>query len=416
MKVLFMFSGLPHYYNLILSRLNSIEDLEIIVVVPKEKQKTTLGAGVHQTRNGINFKIHHLERYEAWYKYFFKNFDELVQKEKPNIIVTSFEYAYSFMTHLSLQRIMKAYDIKLIYKNIPFRIPYLKKAPLHHAKLLGLQPTNNFIVRNTKLHIGKGFTLISKKLYNKFDAIVNYVEEGKNIYSSYGVPIERMFTIYNSLDTELLADIRTQLKEYPPILPSNPYRIFHIGRLVEWKRVDLLINSVYQLKNTYPTIELLIIGKGPLLEEYQQLVKELRIEKHVIFLGAIYDDLEKARYFKTCSLYVLAGMGGLSINDAMSYGLPVLCSVCDGTEKHLVYDDVNGKYFKDGSLEDLIIQIDSLLSNTAKLKKMGTKSLDIINNQINVHTVLAGYVAAFNYVTQNEYAIQYLNKYQIQKV
>ena len=416
MKVIFMFSGLPHYYNLILSRLNNIEGLEIIVVIPKEKQKTTLGDGVHQTKEGINFKTYYLERYNAWYKFFFKDFDKLVLEEKPDIIVTSFEYAYSFLTHFSLLKIMRRYDIKLVYKNIPFQIPYFEDAPQHHAKLLGLAPADNLVLKKTKLLIGNSFTLISKKLYQKFDAIVNYIEEGKNIYNSYGVPLERMFTIYNSLDTEVIANIRDQLKQYPPILSSNPYRIFHIGRLVEWKRVDLLINAVNQLRKNYSNIELLVIGKGPLLEEYQQLVKTLGIEKHVIFLGAIYDDLEKARYFQACSLYVLAGMGGLSINEAMSYGLPVLCSVCDGTEKHLVYDTVNGKYFKNGSLEDLVFQLDNLLSDSKKLKEMGAKSLDIINNQINVHTVLDGYIAAFNYVTKDKYMIEYTKQQQIQKV
>jgi len=209
------------------------------------------------------------------------------------------------------------------------------------------------------------------------------------------------------LDTELLATIRNQLVDYPAILPPNPYRIFHIGRLVEWKRVDLLIHAVHQLKSTYPNIELLIIGKGPLLEDYKLLVKTLKIEQQVNFLGAIYDDLEKARYFEACSLYVLAGMGGLSLNEAMAFGLPVLCSICDGTEKHLVYDAVNGKYFKDGDLEDLVSQLKYLLSDKERLKKMGDKSLDIITNKINVHTVLNGYVAAFNYVTQNKYAIDY---------
>ena len=412
MKVLFMFSGLPHYYNLILSRLNNIEGLEIIVVVPKEKQKTTLGSGVHQTKDGINFKVYHLDRYKAWYKYFFKDFDKLVEKEKPDIIVTIFEYAYSFLTHFRLRRIMSKYDIKLIYKDIPFRLPYLKDAQFHHAKALGLKANDNFIVRDTKYAIAKVFTLICKKLYNRFDAIVNYVEEGRNIFSSYGVQSERIFTTYNSLDTEILADIRAQLTKYPSILPPNQHRIFHIGRLVEWKRVDLLINAVHRLTKSYPNIELLVIGKGPLLEQYKVLVNDLGIEKNVVFLGAIYDDIEKARYFTSCSLYVLAGMGGLSINEAMSYGLPVLCSVCDGTEKHLVYDSVNGKYFKDGSLEDLTSQLDNLLSDTERLKEMGIKSLDIIKNQINVHTVLSGYVTAFNYVTQNKYAIKYTNESQ----
>ena len=55
-----------------------------------------------------------------------------------------------------------------------------------------------------------------------------------------------------------------------------------------------------------------------------------------------------AKCFMKAQVYVLAGMGGLSINEAMCYSLPIVCSVCDGTEKHLVYENKNGHFFRDG--------------------------------------------------------------------
>jgi glycosyltransferase involved in cell wall biosynthesis len=98
------------------------------------------------------------------------------------------------------------------------------------------------------------------------------------------------------------------------------------------------------------------------------------------------------------SVYVLAGMGGLSINDAMCYQLPVICSVCDGTEKDLVQDNVNGCFFKEGDAADLQRKIDYILSNEQIRTTMGQQSLRIIEDKINIHTVADNYIEAFEYV------------------
>ena len=100
-------------------------------------------------------------------------------------------------------------------------------------------------------------------------------------------------------------------------------------------------------------------------------------------------------------------MGGLSLNESMAWGLPVICSVCYGTEKHLVVDGYNGKFFKDGDLDDLFEIIDYLLSDPIRLADMGRHSEEIIYDKVNVHTVLKGYLQAFNYVTNNKYNLTY---------
>jgi glycosyltransferase involved in cell wall biosynthesis len=104
------------------------------------------------------------------------------------------------------------------------------------------------------------------------------------------------------------------------------------------------------------------------------------------------------KYFLASAVYVLAGMGGLSINDAMAFGRPIVCSVCDGTEKQLVYEGENGMYFKNGDGKDLTDKLRYLFKNPELVKKMGEHSTDIIKNKINIHTVIKGYLDAFTYV------------------
>jgi glycosyltransferase involved in cell wall biosynthesis len=99
-------------------------------------------------------------------------------------------------------------------------------------------------------------------------------------------------------------------------------------------------------------------------------------------------------------------MGGLSINDAMIFGLPVICSVCDGTEKILVREGINGLLFENGNQNDLVKKILSLLENPFVARRMGIRSTEIIRDEINIHTVLKGYLDAFSYVTGKHTAAQ----------
>jgi glycosyltransferase involved in cell wall biosynthesis len=91
-------------------------------------------------------------------------------------------------------------------------------------------------------------------------------------------------------------------------------------------------------------------------------------------------------------------MGGLSINDAMFFQLPIICSVCDGTEKKLVREGYNGLYFKEGSEDDLVDKIRYLFSNSVLRRQMGINSRKIIDEEINIHTVVKGYMDAFLHV------------------
>jgi glycosyltransferase involved in cell wall biosynthesis len=97
-------------------------------------------------------------------------------------------------------------------------------------------------------------------------------------------------------------------------------------------------------------------------------------------------------------VYVLCGMGGLSINDAMCFAKPVICSVADGTERRLVREGFNGYYFENGDQGSLNEVVVKLLGDSDKVTTFGVNSLEIIKNEVNIHTVLREYDNAFQYV------------------
>jgi glycosyltransferase involved in cell wall biosynthesis len=406
MKILYISNGLTHYYNLVLSKLNSEPNVEIVVVAPANRS-SYVGDGVKQTIEGINFKVVELEEYSYLIYGSFKRLSKTIAIEKPNIIITLQPYLHSFWLNLFVAREMKRLNVGLILKSIPFRLtPYQERLDYINVSnqfFSSLPKLINIFLSKVGLmkQLRKIILAMEKKALNIPDAHVNYVEAFE-LLSTYGINRETVFITKNSPDTDILFGIKKVLDKSPALLSPNPYRLIHVGRLVGWKRVDMLIRAFASVKKKYAGAELIIVGAGPEDKVLKQLTMDLNLESSVIFKGGIYDPKVLGQYFMSSSLYVLAGMGGISINDAMCFGLPVLCSVADGTEKYLVREGVNGRYFQEGNEKDLRNKIMWCFKNLSELKKMGRNSTDIIRNEINIHTVIKGYMDAFHFVREKK--------------
>jgi glycosyltransferase involved in cell wall biosynthesis len=266
MKILFTFGGLPHYHNLLLNRLNRIEGQEVVVIAPKSGGKT-IGSGVHQSLDGIEFKVHFLEEYKTlWGKPFFKNFIETIEQERPDIIVTIWPYILAFVYNPLLLWKIRRMGIKLILKEIPFNIPKFQEALTYYAKGGAVSETMQTDLKPNSLAFKLKYSLLkytNKIAFNLVDAHVDYTEEAYDIFGSYGVSKEKIFVIYNSPDTDLILADKAKIEGMNTVLPENPLRLLHVGRLVKWKRVDMLINVFKRLLTQFPTAELVIVGNGP---------------------------------------------------------------------------------------------------------------------------------------------------------
>lgn len=405
MKVVFIFGGLPHYYNFILNKLNDLPNIDITVIHPK-KNNGSIGKNVHQDKSNIRFRTVEVEEAKDIFgKSYFKNLISKLKTEKPDIIVIGWPHILNFYSNPFIYSYIKLNNIKVIEKSIPFQIPTLENAYHYYSnidKILNenLEPiAKKSFVSTSKYWL---LTQFRKFQFKAVDAHVCYTEDAYKIYQSYGVKKENIFIIYNSPDTQILLQANKEIENSSPILPLNPHRIIHVGRLVKWKKVHLLINALPALIEKLPTIELVIVGSGPEEDALLKQAELLGVRNHVVFVGGVYEPTTLGRYLNASSLYVLAGTGGLSINDAMCFGKPIVCSECDGTEKKLVRNNYNGYIFETDNVADLTDKILAVYSNPIGVETMGQHSLDIIKNEVNENIVIEGYVKAFNYVLKNK--------------
>lgn len=397
MKVLFTFGGIPHYLNALLNRLHA-KGIEITVVTPQEGN-STIGKGVKMVEGGAYKHLTTPEKKMFYGKSAYPALPEIIRDEQPDIVVMGWPYFLQVFFQPRLRRTMKECGARLMIREIPFQTPpygkikeYFRAHPMYDEDMRLLSRGKAFYFRQWLT------AKIRKYCYARAVGTLNYSTVAYDILPSYGVKREQIHVTYNSTDTAALYDQREAVIEAEPLLPESKKRLLHIGRLVKWKRVDLLIDAFARVMITDHDAELVIVGDGPEMENLKQQVERLKLKDSVRFTGAVYDPKILGAYMAESNVYVLAGMGGLSINDAMTYGMPVICSVCDGTERDLVIDGVNGHIFREGDVDSLTEKILMLLPFPSRYKKLGQESEDIICKKINIETVTNRYLEAFKEV------------------
>lgn len=396
MKVLFTFGGMPHY---LIAFLNKIQQsgYDVVAVIP-DKDGKTIGKGVKQEFSNIQFKLVQTPEYIAYYrKPFLKNFHEIIKNEKPDITITLWPYILGFVFYPRLLFMAARKKFKLVFREIPFMtapfdnpINYYKKNPIYDENLKYQKTSGLFF------YIQVYFLVIIRKIYYSISkGTINYTPLAYEIQPSYGVKKENIFVTHNSPNTDKIFQVKEQIVKEG--INKKPQRIIHIGRLVKWKKVDLLFHSFKKVLQIFPDAELVIVGNGPEFDALKNLAEELQISNSIYWAGAVYDYSSIGKLLLSSDVYVLAGMGGLSINEAMAFEKPIICSVCDGTEKVLVRDGINGLFFKENDANDLAEKLIHLFNNPALIDQMGKNSFQIIKEEINIKTVVDNFTRAFDY-------------------
>jgi glycosyltransferase involved in cell wall biosynthesis len=128
------------------------------------------------------------------------------------------------------------------------------------------------------------------------------------------------------LRDSLNTGIPNRLGDLPRIThEGRNLRFVHNGRLVPHKGVDLILRA---LPRARLPVELDVIGRGPEREGLEALAKELGLEGRVRFLDWFEDHAELAQALRQYRAFVfpsLAEAHGIVVQEAMMYGLPVVC-------------------------------------------------------------------------------------------
>ncbi len=330
------------------------------------------GSGVVATELGLELAkmghcIHFISysqpaRLDSFYENVY--YHEVVVPEYP-----LFEYA-PYETALT----SKIVDVSL-YENLDlihvhYAIPHATSAYL--AKMI-LKSKGKHVPFITTLH-GTDITLVGKDssyspaitfAINNSDAVTT-VSESLRIDTLKNFVITKKINVIHNFINNSLYEYKESDCIRKSTVPNGEKLITHISNFRPVKRIPDIIHAFHLIVKKIPS-KLLMVGDGPERSNAEKLVRELGIEKDVIFIGKI----KQSYNVLPCSdLYMLLSDSesfGLSALEAMASGVPVVSTNTGGLPEVQIQGET-GFLCNVGDIEEIASRAVYILEDEDRLK------------------------------------------------
>ena len=192
-------------------------------------------------------------------------------------------------------------------------------------------------------------------------------------------------------------------EENTNIFTNDQINITIVSRLVSHKNIEKIIRAISDLNS--PLINLNIIGDGPELNQLQKISLKSNNKDNIIFHGKLNrDDIN--HIFLKSDIYIQASnYEGLphSLLEAMSYGIPVLCTPV-GECKEILGNEDRG-YILDlpVSKNNIKSKISEIIGEKNIANKKGERGKDFINEKYNLTNSFNLYKNLFTRLLEEEY-------------
>jgi len=212
------------------------------------------------------------------------------------------------------------------------------------------------------------------------DRILIVNSDWKNVFFNTGHVLRnyqrKIEVVPNGIDLSLFSPKKKRVKNtllFVSILSSTH----------KFKGLDYLLESISQVKSQIKDIRLVVIGEGSLKNEYIELSKNLKIDKHVKFVGE-KKQTELVDYYNKANILILPsvdieGFGNVLV-EALACKTPVITTNIVGLVKD-ISNSRSGIIVEPKSSTQLSMAIIKLLGNQTLLEKMGDNGRKLVEEK-----------------------------------
>ena len=303
-KILFMISSM---------NIGGVEKslLSLLSAIPKDKYEITI-LTLDKKGGFLEYIPNNVKLIEAeWFKYI----KPLIMDSPQNIIkryIKNYEFLKIPSFIYSYFKSKKTNDRYIYYKHVLKSIPECKEK--YDAAIAYAGPTeiiDAYISRKVKaekkiawVHFDISKHKINKKLYNnlyeRFDKIFAVSNECKKKLDEI-IPAVRNKSevLFNIVSEDLINEMSESYVDFDDNYKG--IKIITVGRLSKEKGQDLAIKTLAKLKKDRYDVKLYCIGEGNSRQEFEQLIKEYKLEENFLLLGATSNPYP---YIKNADIYV----------------------------------------------------------------------------------------------------------------
>ena len=173
---------------------------------------------------------------------------------------------------------------------------------------------------------------------------------------------------------------------YNPINYSSPIVIGALGRFVSKKGFAYLIEAFSMLKKAGHNIVLLIGGDGEDRAILEKKVKELALEKLVVFHGWVTD---KDEFFKQIDIFCLPSINepfGIILLEAMEHSKPIVATFSGGPAE-LITEGKNGLLADIESSQSLYNKLEKLIIDPRMAHKLSSMAYSQLKEKYDIKIV-----------------------------
>ena len=172
---------------------------------------------------------------------------------------------------------------------------------------------------------------ITKFLIRRSDAFIAYGTKAKEYLVSLGASPKKIFIAINLCNIDFFYEENERLKKDKLLLKKElniktRYNILFVGRLIEIKCIEYLIDAYKKLKEKREDVGLIIVGDGPLREK---LEKRCAGVNNIYFIKFV-QPFQLPIYYCISDIFVLPSFFdrfGIVLSEAMASGLPIISTV-----------------------------------------------------------------------------------------
>jgi glycosyltransferase involved in cell wall biosynthesis len=164
----------------------------------------------------------------------------------------------------------------------------------------------------------------------------------------------------------------------PPRAASSRTRFAFVGRLIDWKGVDMLLEAIAKCAE-HSDVALDVYGEGAVRPELEELASRLGIDDRVTFHGFVAQDVLPDRLVTNDALILpsLRECGGAVVLEAMALGKPVIATKWGGPEDYI--DDSCGILIEPRDREYMVGALSEAMTRLAEspelCKRLGKNGL-----------------------------------------
>jgi len=193
--------------------------------------------------------------------------------------------------------------------------------------------------------------------------------------------------------------LRVPIRVIPnPVLPAievtkkecelkQPF-IAAMGRLVQLKGFDILLNAFAQIKDKHPEWMLNVMGEGPRRSELELLRDSLGLKDRVRFLGVVKNPsaiLKQAELFVMPSHYEGFPM---ALCEAMACGVAVISTDCSSGIREIIRNEADGLLVPKSDIPTLALAMDRLMKDKSERMRLAVQATEV-TTRFSIERVMA---------------------------